>query len=199
MSMRLYKAAALAAVLLAATLLAPPPADAHLVQTGFGEFYDGIGHFLVTLPDLFAVIAVALLAGSSGAAAARRALVALPLTWLVAGFAAKSSGVDVVSPWATTLLFGALGALVATDVKCPPLLVAVASALAGLLHGWSDGAGIAEALHESGAASGGTLALFGITAAVFVIVTLLSALVVPLKSDAARWKSYVELAKIEPQ
>jgi len=72
MSMRLYKAAALAAVLLAATLLAPPPADAHLVQTGFGEFYDGIGHFLVTLPDLFAVIAVALLAGSSGAAAARR-------------------------------------------------------------------------------------------------------------------------------
>lgn len=184
----LTKTAALFLALMAATLAAPLPAAAHLVQTGFGEFYDGIGHLFVTLPDIFVVVAVALLAGSSGAPAARRALVALPATWLVAGVAGSVSGVDLVSPWATTLLFGSIGALIATDLRLSPALVLLLSATAGALHGWSDGAGVVAALREVDptAATHGLLALSGIAAAVFVIVTILSALVVPLESYAAR-------------
>lgn len=178
---------ALGSLLALATLLAPTAAHAHLVQTGFGEFYDGIGHLLMTLPDLFVVLATAILAGSSGAPSARRALVGLPLAWLAAALVGRFAGVDIVSPWATTILFGIFGALVAVDAKPTPSLVLGASVLAGAIHGWTNGAGIGDTLGagEAGATSG-ALALLGITAAVFVIVTLVSALVVPLRSYAAR-------------
>lgn len=178
---------ALVCELALALLLTPAIAHAHLVQTGFGEFYDGIGHLLMTLPDLFVVLATAILAGSSGAPSARRALVALPLAWLAAALVGRFAAVDIVSPWATTILFGVFGATVAVDAKPTPGLVLGASVLAGAIHGWSNGAGIGDALGaaEPGASSG-ILALFGITAAVFVIVTLVSALVVPLRSYAAR-------------
>ena len=181
------RAVGVAALLFVSSLLVAAPADAHLVQTGFGEFYDGIGHLLVTLPDLFVVVAVGLLAGSSGPAGARRAVVALPLAWLAAGLLADYGAAAAMSPWVTTLLFGVLGALVALDVKCAPSLVLAISVIVGIVHGWSDGASIAEALREDAAASGtGTLALLGSATAVFAIVTLLSALVVSLRSYAAR-------------
>ena len=170
-----------------ATLLTPATAHAHLVQTGFGDFYDGIGHLLMTLPDLFVVLATAILAGSSGAPSARCALVALPLAWLAAALAGRFVGVDVVSPWATSILFGVFGAMVAVDAKLTPSLVLGASVLAGAVHGWSNGAGIGDALDTGSAgATTGILALFGIAVGVFVIVTLVSALVVPLRSYAAR-------------
>jgi hypothetical protein len=184
----LAKTVAALAMLLAATLAAPPPASAHLVQTGFGEFYDGIGHLLATLPDLFIVVAVALLAGSSGAPAARRALIALPAAWLAAGLLGSIAAVDIVSPWVTTLLFGLVGVLVALDLKLSPRLVLTLSLVAGALHGWSNGASIVEALRElePTAATSGSLALSGIATAVFAIVTIVSAVVVPIESYAAR-------------
>jgi urease accessory protein len=177
----------LGSLLALSTLLAPATAHAHLVQTGFGEFYDGIGHLLMTLPDLFVVLATAILAGSSGAPSARRALVALPLAWLAAALVGCFAAVDVVSPWATTILFGVFGAMVAVDAKASPSLVLGASMVAGAIHGWSNGAGIGDALSagEAGTTSG-ILALSGIAAGVFVIVTLVSALVVPLRSYTAR-------------
>jgi urease accessory protein len=178
---------ALASGLALALLLAPTTAHAHLVQTGFGEFYDGMGHLLMTLPDLFVVLAMAILAGSSGGPAARRALVALPLAWLAAALVGRFVAVDIVSPWATTILFGVFGAMVAVDAKPAPALVLGASVLAGAVHGWSNGAGIGDTLGaEEAVATSGVLALLGITAAVFVIVTLVSALVVPLRSYTAR-------------
>ncbi|MDH4180787.1 MAG: hypothetical protein OEV46_02170, partial [Betaproteobacteria bacterium] len=59
--------------------LAAAPAHAHLVETGFGAFYDGLAHVAVTPADLLVVVAVALLAGQRGSRAARLALFALPL------------------------------------------------------------------------------------------------------------------------
>ena len=67
-----------------ATLL-PATAHAHLVDTGFGGFYDGLAHLVSTPADLLVVIALALLAGRSGAPAARRALLAVPLAWVAGG------------------------------------------------------------------------------------------------------------------
>ncbi len=64
-------------------LLWIPQAEAHLVTTGLGPVYDGIGHFMMSPDDLVPVIALALLAGLRGAEAGRRALFGLPVAWLL--------------------------------------------------------------------------------------------------------------------
>ena len=53
-------------------LLRPSDAAAHLVTTGMGPVYDGIGHLLLTPEDLVPVLALALYAGLRGAADGRR-------------------------------------------------------------------------------------------------------------------------------
>jgi hydrogenase/urease accessory protein HupE len=68
---------------LAITLIAAPSAHAHLMNTGFGPFYDGLAHLFVTPEDLLPVIALALLAGLRGPSFGRAVLLALPVAWLV--------------------------------------------------------------------------------------------------------------------
>jgi len=58
--------------LLVPTLLAAgTPAQAHLLNTGFGPFYDGLTHPFVTPEDLLPVVALTLLAGLHGAQCGR--------------------------------------------------------------------------------------------------------------------------------
>ena len=64
-----------------ALLLSPSRAAAHLVTTGMGPVYDGIGHLLLTPEDLVPVLALALYAGLRGAVAGRRAMFLLPVAW----------------------------------------------------------------------------------------------------------------------
>jgi len=45
-------------LLLSISLVAPTPAEAHLVNTGIGPFYDGLTHLFVTPEDLLQVIAI---------------------------------------------------------------------------------------------------------------------------------------------
>jgi len=45
----------------------PAPARAHLVTTGMGPVYDGIGHLILTPEDLIPAFAVALFTGLHGA------------------------------------------------------------------------------------------------------------------------------------
>jgi len=49
--------------LLAAGLLLPAAAQAHLVNTGLGPFYDGLSHFVLTPEDLLPALTLALLSG----------------------------------------------------------------------------------------------------------------------------------------
>jgi len=77
---RVFKRLILAAACLA-VLFFPARADAHLVTTGLGPVYDGIGHFFLSPGDALAVLALALLAGLRGTAAGRRALFILPVAW----------------------------------------------------------------------------------------------------------------------
>ena len=44
----------------------PSYASAHLVTTGLGPVYDGIGHLVMTLEDLIPALAIALFAGLRG-------------------------------------------------------------------------------------------------------------------------------------
>src|SRR4051812_5099335 len=69
----------------AAVCLFPCAAEAHLVTTGLGPVYDGVGHLVLTIDDLIPVLGLALLAGLRGPKSGRWALFVLPLAWLIGG------------------------------------------------------------------------------------------------------------------
>jgi urease accessory protein len=157
----------------------PGQANAHLVNSGLGPFYDGVAHLFVTPEDILAVAALALLAGLAGKPYGRAVLVVLPVAWLAGALAGRmttlSGGVPVVS----AALLVAVGALVAVDRRWPLVLVASAALMCGLLSGYFNGAALA------GAGSSG-LAAVGIGCAVFVIVSLVAGQVASLQKDWAR-------------
>ena len=53
-------------------LFMPTYASAHLVTTGLGPVYDGIGHLVMTPEDLIPALAIAFFAGLRGAASGIR-------------------------------------------------------------------------------------------------------------------------------
>ena len=155
-----------------ALLLCPSRAAAHLVTTGMGPVYDGIGHLLLTPEDLVPVLALALYAGLRGAVAGRRAMFLLPLAWFLGGIAGLS--VDrVASLPIPAVSFLVLGGLVAADLCMPPVAVTILAIVLGLAHGFLNGATL-----QGGA---GTFGLLGIMSVVFIVVSLATAMVVSLR------------------
>lgn len=161
-----------------AALLISARADAHLVTTGLGPVYDGIGHLLLTPEDLVPILALALYAGLRGARAGRLALFVLPLSWMLGGLLALGLGGAVSAP-VPALSFILIGLLVAIDVRLPDGAVATLAGSLGLIHGFLNG----PAMAGNGP---GALGLLGIAVVAFVLVALASALVVSLKAPAAR-------------
>ncbi len=157
---------------LAGALLGPLHAEAHLVTTGLGPVYDGIGHFFLTPEDLVPAVALALYAGLRGARPGRFALFILPAAWLLGGLASVAAGAEPRFPLAP-VSFLALGVLVAANLKLPDAAVAALAAALGLAHGFWNGAALA--------AGPGGLGLVGIAFALFAVVALASALVVSLR------------------
>jgi hydrogenase/urease accessory protein HupE len=154
-----------------AGLLAPSLTEAHLVQTGFGPFYDGISHLALTPDDLLSVAALALLAGLCGARAGRLVLFALPGAWLAGGVVGLLRPVIDSSPLVTTVSFLVVGAMVALGRPLPAALIAAIAAAFGFVHGFLNGA-------TMGRVGLGVLGLTGVVAAVFTLVALLAAFVV---------------------
>jgi urease accessory protein len=112
MSIRRRGRALIGSALVGGFCLCATPAPAHLVQTGFGTFYDGVAHVFLMPADLLLVIGMGLLAGSSGAVAARPVLFALPGAWLV-GCLMGLLFVNVgLLQSLTTFSFGVVGLLV---------------------------------------------------------------------------------------
>ena len=166
------------ALALLAPLCIPGRAEAHLVTTGLGPVYDGIGHLLLTPEDLVPILALALYAGLRGARAGRLALFVLPVAWLGGGLAGLSLGRATSAP-VPAVSFILLGILVAADAKLPDAAVAALAAGLGLVHGFLNG----PALAGTGP---GALGLLGISSVAFVLVALAAALVVSLRAPAAR-------------
>ena len=162
-----------------ACALLPSPAEAHLVTTGLGPIYDGISHVLMSPDDLVPILALALLAGLNGPAAGRRALFALTGAWLVGGMVGFLFGQPIVPGTVTTASFLVIGGLTAADRRLSPTVVTALAVIVGLLHGWLNGAGIAESQREA-------LGLAGIASAIFVLVAIASAFVVSLRVDWMR-------------
>ncbi len=155
----------------------PTPSSAHLVTTGMGPVYDGIGHLLLTPEDFVPALALALYAGLRGATAGRRTIFLLPLACSVGGIAGSALDRVPVLPL-SAVSFLVLGGLVAADLRLPDAAVATLAVALGLAHGIANGAALRE--------GAGALGLLGIAAMLFVLVTLASALVVSLRRDWAR-------------
>lgn len=157
----------------------PGQANAHLVNSGLGPFYDGIAHLFVTPEDVLTVVALALLAGLGGKPYARAVLFVLPAAWLAGALAGRLTNLSGGVPVVSAALLIALGALVAADRRLPLALVTGAALTCGLLRGCFNGAALV------GAVSSG-LASAGIACAVFMIVALVAGQVATLEREWAR-------------
>jgi hydrogenase/urease accessory protein HupE len=160
---------------LAALVLFPGEARAHLVTTGLGPVYDGISHFALTPEDVLPVLALALLAGLSGPRCGRAVLFVLPVAWLSGGLLGLSRSSELLLPALTASTLLALGALVALDRKLPLGLAAGLAAALGFFHGYLNGS-----------AKLGVLGLSGVAATLFVVVALVAAFVVSLRASWSR-------------
>jgi urease accessory protein len=162
---------------LSAVLLKPSDAAAHLVTTGMGPVYDGIGHLLLTPEDLIPALAVALYAGLRGRVPGRRALFLFPLAWLLGGFAGLFAGSMPAFPL-SAISFLLLGILIASDLGLPDNIFTIITIAVGIMHGFFNGIVL-----KTGPAG---LGLLGIMAALFVLVAIVSAFVVSLKPPWTR-------------
>ena len=152
-----------------ACALAPAPLHAHLVTTGLGPYYDGIGHLLLTPQDLLPLVAMALLAGLGGPAIARAILFSMPLAWLVGGVVGLTRPGEWSVPLLTTATVLVAGGLLAADRELPPRLTAAVGVTVGLVHGFLNGTAMS-------AAGYGFRAMLGIVCCAFVLIALGGAL-----------------------
>ena len=164
-------------LLSAVTLMAAPgAAQAHLVTSGLGPFYDGALHLLLSPADLLGVVVLALLAGQHGAATARLTVLVLPVAWLLAGVVGLALPAALDLPWLSVLSYMLLGVLLAANLKLPPSVVAALAGLYGSLHGLMNGSTLA-------AVGAGWPGLIGIAVTALLLTLLLSAAVVPIRAD----------------
>lgn len=157
-----------------ALLLLPASAEAHLVNTGLGPFYDGVSHFGLTPEDLLPALALALLAGQRGSEAGRATLFALPGAWLLGGLAGLAAPAIASATALTTASFIVLGGLVAAEAPLRRGWIAGLAAVVGLLHGYLNGAAMSQARL-------GALGLAGIVTTLFVVTALAAAAVVAIR------------------
>jgi hydrogenase/urease accessory protein HupE len=160
-------------------LALPGAAQAHLVTSGLGPFYDGALHLLLSPADMLGLAAAALLAGLRGRKTARLTVIVLPVCWLLGGVIGMSLGVTPDLGWLSIVSFVVLGGLVAADARLPPVFVASLGGVYGTLHGLLNGSALV-------AAGAGVTSLFGVVLAVLLLALLTSALVAPLQALWAR-------------
>lgn len=154
---------------LAVTLATVPSAQAHLMNTGFGPFYDGLTHLFVTPEDLLPVIALALFAGLRGPRFGRVVLFVLPVAWLIGSatgaFLAPQLALLSVPEIIVTV---GLGVLLAADRSLPLSFVGALAILLGLMHGVVNGSELAKTF------SSVQITAAGAAVALFVLVSLIA-------------------------
>ena len=152
---------------------------AHLVQTGFGGFYDGMAHWALTPRDVMVVVGLALLAGMGGRTVGRWCVIVLPLAWLAGGligFRIPSLGELTLL---TTITTGVAGLLVALGRPLPEILIATLALIAGAIHGLANGSVMLVEKRE-------LLTLGGAVTAVALAILIVAAVVAGVEKPAAR-------------
>src|SRR5579863_2765914 len=143
------------ALLTASLIAAATPAHAHLMNSGFGPFYDGLAHPLLSPEDILPAVAMTLFAGLNGARCGRWVLATLPAVWLVGMLAGWALALPTAPAWAIAVATAVTGALVASGLRFPLPVAAGWAAALGALHGIGNGG-------ELAATAGGLLAIVGI-------------------------------------
>jgi urease accessory protein len=153
-------------------------ANAHLVTTGAGPFYDGTAHFFLTFEEILPVIALSLFAGLRGPRFGRWVIVVLPLCWIIGGNAAFQFH-NSTSPSAimTVLVMLLPGALLASDWNLPVKIVMAIAAFFGLLLGFLNGIVMPH---------GSILEMIGSATAAFIVAVFGAALAVALNHGWTR-------------
>ena len=160
-------------------LVSPTRAEAHLMNTGFGPFYDGLTHLFFTPEDLLQVIALSLLAGLRGPAVGRAVLFALPVSWLVGSIAGLLLAAQLAFPAVSAVMAIALGSLVAADKRLRPDIVIAITIAAGFFNGALNGMEVSR----SGSSA---LLVLGVATSVFVALALLAGQAASLRAVWAR-------------
>ena len=155
------------------------PAQAHLMTTGLGPFYDGLTHLLVSPEYLLPMIALALLAGLHGPRFGRAVLFALPAAWLAGSGAGLLVAPHVTVPVATAAVTIVVGGMVAAGRPLPLALVTGFAIVVGVLAGGLNGI----ELVTTGASP---LAAAGSAAALFVVVSLVTGQVASVRAAWSR-------------
>ncbi len=164
---------------LMAIVVVARPAHAHLMTTGFGPFYDGLTHLLVSPEYLLPMIALALLAGLHGPRFGRAVLFALPAAWLAGSVLGLLVAPRAPMPLATAIVTIGVGAMVAAGRRLPLALVGGFAVAVGVLAGALNGIELATA-HSS------PLAAAGASASLFVVVSLVTGQVASVRAAWAR-------------
>ena len=144
--------------------------EAHLVNTGFGPFYNGLCHPFVNPVDLMMIVSLALLAGIAGPASGRKTLFCLTLAWMaglgLGHFWLKSS--TSIPALSAAMIFG-IAILVTSNLRCPLFLLATLGVLIGVIFGISNGG-------EFVSLGNSVLPLFGVITSVFVLMSCVTAI-----------------------
>jgi urease accessory protein len=151
-------------------------AEAHLVNADLGSFYGGLVHPITALEHLLPLVALGLLAGQQGAAAARRTLVLLPLGLAGGAWLAYPRPAWTGTQALILLSLAVLGLLVAVNPRLPTGVTEGLGLIVGVMHGAANGAGAA--------ATGVSRELFvaGLVTAGVVLATIVPALVLSLRA-----------------
>lgn len=166
-------------LLLAALAATATPAQAHLMNSGFGPFYDGLAHPLMSPEDILPALAVTLLAGLSGARYGRWVLATLPGAWLAGMTGGWAFALPMAPASMMAILTALAGALVAADLKLPLAAVMGWAALLGALHGYGNG-------RELAATAGSLMAIAGIACSLAALVSLVAGQVATVQAPWAR-------------
>jgi hydrogenase/urease accessory protein HupE len=167
------------ALLAAGLVPAATPAQAHLMNSGFGPFYDGLAHPLMSPEDILPALAVTLLAGLNGARYGRWVLATLPGAWIAGMAGGWALALPMAPAPVMAVLTAVTGALVASDLKLPLAAVMGWAALLGVLHGYDNG-------RELAATAGGLLAIAGIACSLAALVSLVAGQVATVQAAWAR-------------
>jgi urease accessory protein len=159
-----------------ALLVISQNADAHLVSTGAGPFYDGTAHFFLTFEEILPVVALSLFAGLRGPRYGRWMIVVLPLCWIIGGILGFSRTVALPA-FITGFVMLITGALLATDLKLSIRIVIGITAIFSLLLGFLNGIGMPN---------GSILEIIGSATAAFIVALLCAALAILLNHGWTR-------------
>lgn len=144
---------------LCAIAVTPRTAQAHLVTSGGGPFFDGLIHFYVSPDDLLTVLAVALFSGLSGKRAARGLVLTLPVAWLlgtVVGMQVSNLNELEIRFAGVSML--CMGLLLSINLKLPAGSLILVGLLIGFWHGFTNGLNFATTGTSGLTAIGNTVA-----------------------------------------